>query len=814
MSLRFAVSAATSRRIRLACATVGLAGLGVAALPALAPVASAASRPVPEAVRLAPEPVPALPTSARFVGRPQVAPRTAGVTQACATPTRPGQMACMALVRTSRQAGPDARSPSGYTPANLQSAYGLASAAKDAANGETVAIVDAYNDPHASSDLAVYRKQFGLPACTTGSKCLTITNEFGGRLLPQADPTGGGWELEESLDLDMVSAICPRCSIVLVEANTDNISDLARAEATASRIPGVNSVTNSWGSGSEFTGETEFDPDFYEPGVAITAAGGDSGYGTQYPAASPYVTAVGGTRLIGSAGGTWTQTAWSMVGSGCSALEPKPSWQTVDDRSPDGCLNRTENDVSADADPSTGVALYDSEPFGSVGGSPGWTVAGGTSVSTPIIAATYALAGIAAGGPGKGLDPGTMPASYPYLATSGLTRVVGGSNGRCESDRKYLCNAVNGFNGPTGLGTPDGTAAFTAPASSSLTIIDPGTQVVQPGASIDLTLDTLPATEDPAFAMTPARVGDLRVDASGTVRGPAPTKSGVYQVKVTATVGNVGTGSTSFSIVVLPKLRSVHPGTGEIRLGDGRHCLTDTGNSARAGTAARIEGCSGEADQRWQFTSRGQFGGTGYIKIHGKCLSIAKGSGNGARATIQRCTTSPREQWAYLSGDHVKNSALSRCLAIHGRVAAGAQAVAWTCGSGTDWALPAAPVFSGVAGLCLADPRTSSAAGTPAEAQRCGSSWAQRWTANRNGTLEIAGKCLAVRGASLLSGASVVLARCTGAASEQWQRGPGDEFMNANSSRCLADPDDSGRSGTKLIQDDCYSLPGENWTIS
>jgi Ricin-type beta-trefoil lectin domain/Putative Ig domain len=792
---------------------MGLAGLGVIAIPALAPPASAASRLAGEVQRLAREPVPALPASARFVGRPQVAPTIAGVRQACATPTRPGQMACMALVRTSHSAGADASSPSGYSPANLLSAYGLATAAAKPGDGETVAVVDAYNDPHASSDLAVYRKQFKLPSCTTASKCLKITNEFGGSALPQADPTGGGWELEESLDLDMVSAICPNCSIVLVEANTDNISDLARAEATASRTPHVNAVDNSWGSGAEFIGETEFDPDFYAPGVAITAAGGDSGYGAQYPAASPYVTAVGGTRLV-SSGGKWSQAAWGMVGSGCSALEPKPSWQTADDRSPDGCLNRTDNDVSADADPSTGVALYDSEPFASDGGTPGWTVAGGTSVSTPVIAATYALADIAAGGPGKGLAAGTMPASYPYLATAGLTRVVGGSNGRCESDRKYLCTAVKGFNGPTGLGTPDGTAAFTDPGHSGPTILDPGPQVVQPGASIDLTLHTLPATQDPAFAMAPPGLGDLSVDSSGTLRGTAPTKAGVYHVKVTATVSGAGTASTSFSIVVLPGLPRVRPGTGEIRLGGGSHCLTDAGNSARAGTAARIEGCTGQADQQWQFVPRGQFGGSGLIKIHGRCLSIATGSGNGAKATIARCSSSSREQWAYLSGDGVRNSALGRCLAVHGRVAAGVQAVAWTCGRSTDWALPAAPVFSGVAGLCLADPRTSSAAGTPAEAARCGSNSAQRWTANRNGTLEIAGRCLAVRGASMLSGAAVVLARCTGVPSQLWQRGPGDELMNANSSRCLADPNDSSRSGTRLIQDDCYSLTGEDWMIS
>jgi hypothetical protein len=819
----FRPHAGRSRSARLACAVAGLTGLALAGLPVLScspvlagsPAALASSsRPVPQVQRLADAPVPGVPASARFVGTPRAFPATPGVSQACDTPSRPGQMACMALVRTNHVAGQDASSPSGYTPADLLDAYGLTSAAAKPGNGERVAVVDAYNDPHAASDLALYRQKFGLPACTTPSGCLTIANQTGTTTLPKADPTGGGWTLEESLDLDMVSAICPNCQILLIEANSDNISDLARAEATASRAPGVNAVTNSWGSGTEFIGETQFDPDFYAPGVAIAAAAGDGGYGTQYPAVSPYVTAVGGTSLTGTLGGTWSQAAWSLTGSGCSALEPKPSWQTGDDTTPGGCLNRTANDVSALADPSTGVAVYDTEKYAPDGGAPDWAVAGGTSVATPIIASTYALADIAAGGPGKANVPGSMPAAYPYLAASGLTDVTGGSDGSCEADRKYLCSAVKGFDGPTGLGTPAGTAAFTGPANGGVTIIDPGPQVVQPGAKIYLVLDTLPGTETPSFTMTPAAVGSVVVDKSGIVQGMAPTTPGIYHVKVSATITNVGSGSTSFSIVVLPKVRA-HPAAEEVRLGGGRLCLTDPGKSARAGTAVRLQTCAGQAGQRWEFVPGSVFSGAGTMRVGGKCLAVAKGSANGAGATIQACSSSAREQWSVASGDRFRNAGIARCLDIQGQLTAGKQAVAWNCDSGahTTWTLPT-PVYSGVPGMCLTDPRASGATGTRIEAGTCGSGAAQRWIANKNGTLEIAGICLAVTGASLLSGAGIQLARCTGKPSQQWLQGPSDELVNANSSRCLADPGNSHANGAKLVQDDCYVLPGEIWTIS
>jgi hypothetical protein len=808
-------------RARVVLAAAALAGLGLAGLPAAGPAATvlaatAASRPhhvvfaVDGADAAA---VPAVPATAQFVGTPRIAPAGSGLEQACATPVRPGQMACMALLaRNGRHASFDASAPTGYTAQDLWSAYGLTSDESKTASGETIAVVDAYNDPNAASDLAVYRSKMNLPAmsCSSSSApCLTVVNEYGGSKLPKSDPSGG-WELEESVDLDMVSAICPNCSIVLLEANSANISDLATAERTADKGPEVDVVSDSWGSGAEFIGENQYDQDFYAPGVAIAAAGGDDGYGTQYPAASPYVTSVGGTSLSDT-GTAWTQTAWNSVGSGCSALEPKPPWQTKDDSSPRGCLNRTMNDVSADADPDTPVAIYDTVRDPSLGGAPDWTNVGGTSVATPIIAGTYALADIVAGGQGDALIQGTFPAAYPYQAKSGLTPVTTGSNGNCESDRRYLCNAGSGYNGPAGLGTPDGVAAFTGPSAGEVTVADPGPQIVQENAKVNLTLDYLPGTESPTYSTTPSVLpGSLYVNGQdGVLSGTAPAKAGVYRITVTASVSGVGTGSTTFSLVVLPGMKVAHPGLGEVRLDGADHCLT------QAGSAAKVESCTGGADQQWEFMPSGT-SGTGELRHAGKCLEVKTGTGNGADATLQACGKAAREQWSYAGSDRLHNAVTGKCLDIHGSVTAGKKAVEWTCSAsgGTSWVLPAAPVLSGIADRCLSDPGVSSAGGTKIELSACSSAGGQRWTAHQNGTIVIAGKCLAVAGSSMFDGAAVELATCTGQTAQKWLRGPNGQLMNANSSRCLDDPGDSAQSGTRLVQDDCYSLPGEVWMVS
>jgi subtilase family serine protease len=345
--------------------------------------------------------------------------------------------ACSAEVITTTGGKPAATAaPAGYGPADLRSAYALPSTG---GAGQTVAIVDAYDDPTAASDLNVYRSQFGLSSCTTANGCFRKLNQTGGTTPPRSN---AGWAQEISLDVDMASAICPGCKILLVEANSSAFTDLATAEDTAARL-GATTISNSYG-GPEFSQETSttYGSHYNHPGIPITVSSGDAGYGVEFPASSPYVTAVGGTTLNRASNARgWTETAWSGAGSGCSSYIAKPAWQKDT-----GCARRTVADVSAVANPSTGVAVYDSTAYQ---GSKGWLRFGGTSVSAPIVASVYALAGNGAS---------TTYGSYPYSHTTALNDVVGGTNGSCSV--QYLCTAVAGFDGPTGLGTPKGTGAF------------------------------------------------------------------------------------------------------------------------------------------------------------------------------------------------------------------------------------------------------------------------------------------------------------------------------------------------------------------
>ncbi|NKQ55774.1 peptidase S8 [Amycolatopsis sp. K13G38] len=349
--------------------------------------------------------------------------------------TSPGTARCHAKVGVDASGAPAASpSPVGLVPADLQSAYKLPTTA---GAGKTVAIVDAFDDPNVESDLGVYRAKFGLPACTTANGCFTKIDQRGGTKYPRGDT---GWGEEISLDVDMVSAACPDCKILLVEADSAALTDLSAGVKTAAGR-GAAAISNSYG-GSEYSGETSADAAYHHPGIAVTASSGDSGYGVEYPAASPEVVAVGGTSLSRASNSRgWSETAWSGGGSGCSAYEPKPSWQTDP-----GCAKRTVADVSAVADPNTGVAVYDTYLHGP-SSSKGWLEFGGTSVSSPIVASVYALAGSFSG----------SAAALPYAHTGSLNDVTSGSNGSCGN---YLCTAGAGYDGPTGLGTPNGTGAF------------------------------------------------------------------------------------------------------------------------------------------------------------------------------------------------------------------------------------------------------------------------------------------------------------------------------------------------------------------
>jgi len=358
----------------------------------------------------------------------------------CASAVR-GRAACQAVVDLD-VTGPVSATPAGYGAADLQAAYQFP--ASTAGTGQLVAVIDAYDAPSVASDLAVYRAQYGLAPCVVG--CFLKVNQTGGVTMPPADPS---WAQETSLDVQMVSAACPKCRILLVEAESASLNDLGTAVNTAVRMGAV-AVSNSYSAPSS-ADDSQYDTQYYNhPGVAITASSGDTGYGVNYPASSPHVTAVGGTSLVADSSlRGWSEKAWGSTtpgagaGSGCSAYDAKPAWQRDS-----GCATRSVSDVSAVADPATGVAVYDSTASSGVSG---WLVFGGTSVSAPLIAAAYALAGLQV--PSTG-----YPAAFPYRATMAFNDVTSGANGSCGGT--YLCTAVQGYDGPTGVGTPNGVAGF------------------------------------------------------------------------------------------------------------------------------------------------------------------------------------------------------------------------------------------------------------------------------------------------------------------------------------------------------------------
>ncbi|MBP2705583.1 carboxypeptidase regulatory-like domain-containing protein [Microbispora sp. RL4-1S] len=409
----------------------------------------------------------------------------------CEAPAE-GRFSCFVLRKAGgarHAAGPLAAgaAPDGYGPADLAGAYGLPS---DGGAGQTVAIVVAFDAPEAEADLAVYRAQFGLPACTGADGCFRKVDQRGGTDYPAPDP---GWAGEAALDLDMVSAVAPRAHILLVEADSNSPYDLGAAVDQAVAM-GARFVSNSYGTDQEYSDEATLDVHYDHPGVAVVAASGDYGYGVSYPAASPYVTSVGGTSLVRDSSSrgwsetvwnsTWTdgggQQRWGAPGSGCSRFEAKPETQHDS-----GCPGRTVADVSAVADPVTGVAVYNSYS------DDGWAVYGGTSAATPIVTGVYAVAGAPI--------EGTRANTYPYLGASALWDVTKGDDASCpaglcpfgttpECAPSYLCAAQAGYDGPTGLGTPNGPAAFRGAPHGTVagTVTDAGTGKPVSGALVTL----------------------------------------------------------------------------------------------------------------------------------------------------------------------------------------------------------------------------------------------------------------------------------------------------------------------------------------
>ena len=363
----------------------------------------------------------------------------------CSLSKTQGLASCNAYVVTDAKGNPlVSKQPQGYGPAQIRAAYNLTG--KTSAN-TIVAIVDAYDDPTAKQDLDTYSKFYSLPIlpvckadiAKSPVPCFTKLSQRGTTALPKVNSS---WSMEIALDVEAVHAVCENCSIALVEATSPNMKNLFQGVDTAIKI-GATIISNSWG-GPEFSQETNLDSHFNHPGIAFTVSSGDSGYGVQYPAASPYVTAVGGTSLeLTDTGNYKDENAWSGAGSGCSQFEAKSSWQQ--DKL---CPGRTVADVSAVADPATGAAIYSST---SPKGTKGWFTVGGTSLAAPIVAGVYALGGI---------PTGKQANSLPYLfgTKTNLHDVVGGQNGNCSPN--YLCSGKTKYDGPTGLGSPKGAGAF------------------------------------------------------------------------------------------------------------------------------------------------------------------------------------------------------------------------------------------------------------------------------------------------------------------------------------------------------------------
>jgi hypothetical protein len=466
--------------------------------------------------------------------------------------------------------------PVGYTPAQLQAAYQLPASA---GVGRLVAVVAPDDDPNVGGDLAAYRSYFGEAACPQTQSwatqtCLTVVNESGELIFPGSGTAPGAnsvWSLKTSAQLDAISAACPGCRLLLVEVNSAAISEVGTGVETAVKL-GAQVITTGV-QDPESSSDPTYDSNYFkQPGVEITAAAGDSGYptsatqGVEYPAASQYVTAVGGTtltRMSSAAGSTctpavagsrgWCETAWNdsygATVSGCSADDSAPSWQTSGvPAAVNACDGkRPVADVAADADPATGIAVYDS--YGTISGSngSGWQSGpdnagiGSTAVAAAIVAGAYALAGL----PNSNADPASNVYGNPSdpAATALHQRLFNditagndiptGSNTTCSP--AYLCAAGAGYDGPTGLGSPDGVTGFLSsyyyPASPSIA----GSGIAGNGVAFQSNTGDL-------YLYYPGNIGNTDSNlgmAPGTNASTAVSPSGSYEVAFQANTGHL-----------------------------------------------------------------------------------------------------------------------------------------------------------------------------------------------------------------------------------------------------------------------------------
>jgi hypothetical protein len=835
-------------------------------------------------------------------------PKEPSGTKDCPASTNPLVMQCQSIVATSakaRSAGKEAaqaavaarakgKSASAaisgpLTPADLQAAYGVTSASSSAGLGETVAIVDAFYDANAQSDLSAYRTEFGLLTCGTNTTypeagCLNVYNQNGVNLAndPSADPppspSDDNWTGETSLDVDMVSAICPNCTIDLIEANSDSTPNLGTAEDAAVSL-GAKFVSNSWsgaytpdtGFGGDYPGESALDSYFNHPGVATVFASGDYGYGASYPASSQFVTSVGGTFLNQNSSGDWTSTVWDDSGSqntddisgatasGCAAGEPEPSWgpDSSDSTATTLCANRTENDVSAVADAPSGTDIYDSADCD------GYCDAYGTSVATPIITAMYALAGTP--------TANTYPASYLYQDPSGLTPVTSGTDVmssfsplKCETSREYLCNAADslttpykGYNGPAGLGTPNGNLTpFTESKTGGIvSLANPGTYDVERDVSISL----------PAMKGIDSASGQkLTYSASGLPAGVSINSStGVISgtveniendtVHVTAKDTTGASATVSFRLEAsLPMTTSYKAGSGFVSLDVTNSsgysmCMNDAGNSSSNGSKIQVYTCTDDdAAQSWSFEPQpapGNYddnglnqsgpgavlGQLGTLRIHSKCLNIVNnGTTDGSLLQLWTCNGGANELWEITGASgQLYNPISGKCIEdANGSTANGKQLEISNCSSSDpgdqNWLLPASPFDSAISGKCINAAGNSTANGGAVISYTCNGASNEKLevlTTSEYAVLELNGKCLNATGNGTVDGTPIQLYTCVNSSGDVytanlWYLTAYGQLENLQSQKCLAIPNNSTANSQRLELEDCYGEPGELWATS
>ena len=517
----------------------------------------------------------------------------------------------------------------GLDPRDLQSAYDIPATL---GSPQTVALIDAYGYPTAESDLAKYRQRYGLPACTKANGCFRKVNEQGEEgKYPAKEPE---WDVEAALDEDMVSAACPQCHILMVEGSTEEPADLGASVNEAVKL-GATEVSNSYGYPQDYkpwcgtTGCTKYNSDYKHAGVLITASAGDSGYddvyeeldATDFPAASPSVVAVGGTALfkVPETPRGWFEEVWNEpaisagTGGGCTMLETKPAWQTDT-----GCAERTDNDVAAVAAVVTPVSVR-------IDGT--WELVGGTSVASPLVAGIEAHESTherSLGAHAFYEDPGSL-----FDVTEGFSWDPYDESGTSEcAPNEYLCNAEVGYDGPTGLGTPDG-VPVEAPA---VTKVAPHEGPTTGGTKVTITGTNLTGATEVEFGSVAAK--NVTVVSATSITAESPAGTGTVNVTVTTPAGTSATSSADdFTYVSAPTVTKVEPNTGPEA---GSTKVTITGTNFTGATAVKFGSVAAKSftvSTATSITAESPAGTAGTVHV-----TVAAVGGKSAKSSADRFT--------------------------------------------------------------------------------------------------------------------------------------------------------------------------------